>query len=329
MSKDRFTKRQKTASLKDKRLYTFGRIIFILCLLSIVLCPSCKSEAPWTTKNVTLTMNIKTVSAGFIECEFSTNKEAYYLVAIEPARAGYDPMAHQKDFMMLALDSANVEYIQWRNWLLRNGETNIAPFSSHALQYGKTSRFFTNLKPDTEYWVYAFVVNPDKLQPAGKLYLSRVTTKTESIVNVFFEYRVHGYWDYVYPVDARGEIYDHFPYMCDIIDSLELLAQVPASERSTALVDTVAIRYFTKYYETLMNSGIDISSLLNYGVKATNNDGWSSYLEFEKGHTYYKAIVGWDGEMGNNVIYKFKWKGENFEAYFKNEDSFIYDWFDE
>ena len=36
---DRFAKRQKTVSLKDKRLNTVGRIIFVLCLLSIVLCP--------------------------------------------------------------------------------------------------------------------------------------------------------------------------------------------------------------------------------------------------------------------------------------------------
>ena len=36
---DRFAKRQKTALLKDKRPVCIGRIIFVLCLLSIVLCP--------------------------------------------------------------------------------------------------------------------------------------------------------------------------------------------------------------------------------------------------------------------------------------------------
>ena len=302
---------------------------FSIALLFIIMLASCKTEAPWTTKDVNITMEVKTVSAGFIECEFSTNKEAYYLIAIEPARAGYDPMAHQKEFMMLALDSANVEYIQWRNWLLKSGETNIAPFASHALQYGKVNHFFTNLEPSTDYWVYAFVVNPDKLQPAGKLYLARLKTKAESTVNVFFEYRVHGYWDYIYPVDSTGHIYDHFPYMCATRDSLELLELVPASERSTVLVDTVALTYFSDYFEAFMEPGADVSSLLNYGVKAVENDGWNSYLVFEEGHTYYTAIVGWDGVMGNNVIYKFTWTGEDFEAYFKNEDSFIYDWYDE
>lgn len=313
---------------KGKWLRAKGMIFLSVCC-ALFAFHSCKSEPPWTTKNVSLSMDVKTVSAGFIECEFSTDKDAYYLVAIEPARKGYDPLAHQKEFMMLALDSANVVYIQWRNWLLRNGETNIAPFASHALQYGKTIRFFTNLKPDTEYWVYAFVVNPDKLQSAGKLHLERVMTKKESIMNVFFEYRVRGDWDYVYPVDAQGEIYDHFPYMCDIRDSLDIAELVPEAQRSTTPIDSVAIMYFTDYYYTLMTLDADISALLNYGVKAIHNDGWSSYLESPKGHTYYKAIVGWDGEMGNNVIYKFTWKGENYEAYFKNEDSFIYDWINE
>ena len=302
---------------------------FSIALLFIIMLASCKTDAPWTTKNVEITMEVKTVSAGFIECNFSTNKEAYYLIAIEPARTDYDPMAHQKQFMTLALDSANVEYIQWRNWLLKSGETNIAPFASHALQYGDVNHFFTNLAPDTDYWVYTFVVNPDKLQPSGKLYLARLHTKVETEEQVFFEYRVRGYWDYIYPVDSVGDIYDHFPYMCATRDSLELLDEVPESERSTVLVDTVAIWYFSDYFLSFMEPGVDVSPLLNYGVKAVENDGWNSYLCFEEGHTYYTAIVGWDGVMGNNVIYKFTWTGEDFEAYFKNEDSFIYDWYDD
>ena len=36
---DRFAKRQKTASLKDERPVGIGRIIFVLCLLSLFLCP--------------------------------------------------------------------------------------------------------------------------------------------------------------------------------------------------------------------------------------------------------------------------------------------------
>ena len=33
--------------------------------------------------------------------------------------------------------------------------------------------------------------------------------------------------------------------------------------------------------------------------------------------------------MENNVIYKFHWTGEDYEAYYRDEDSFIYDWINE
>ena len=51
------------------------------------------------------------------------------------------------------------------------------------------------------------------------------------------------------------------------------------------------------------------------------NDGSGMSIPFEVNHTYYTAIVSYDGFMGNNVIYRFHWTGENFEAYFTDEDN--------
>lgn len=272
---------------------------------------SCDPEAPWTTNDVDITMSIKTVSAGFVECEFSTNKEAYYLINIEPVRAGYDPMAHQKQFMTLVLDSTNLEYLTWRNTLLRAGETNIAPFASHALNYGSVHRFFTNLEPETSYWVYAFVVDPDKLQPAGKLFLATIKTTDESVVGVYFEYRVKGYWDYIYPVDSLGNIYAHFPYLTLTADSQYIADETLNSPEE----------FFTAYFlEVMANNKTD---KIRYGVNANLHDGWTDDVFFVKDQTYYTAIVGFDGFIGNNVIYKFTWTGEDYEAYFKNEDSIV------
>jgi len=287
-----------------------NKLLFILIVP--VLLVSCSPEAPWTTKNVEINMTVETVSAGFIECSFSTNKDAYYLIAIERARPYYNPMEHQKQFMMLALDSANLAYLQWRNELLKKGESHIAPFSSHALQYGTMKHFFTSLDANTDYWVYCFVVNPETLKPVGKLNLVPVTTGRYS-VDIYFEYRVKGSWDYIYPVDSTGEIYDRYPFLTATEDSAEL----------TDKYDMTAIEYFDTYFATIMKHP-DWIDRLSYGVKVQNNDGWDSDVMFEEGHTYYKAIVGWDGVLGNNVIYKFTWTGEDFEAYFKNEDSLVF-----
>ena len=64
-----------------------------------------------------------------------------------------------------------------------------------------------------------------------------------------------------------------------------------------------------------------ITEFIIYGVKAEEKDGDDSYIQFIENHTYYTAIAAWDGLMGNNVIYKFKWTGENFEAYFTEKTS--------
>lgn len=272
-------------------------------------------------------MSVQTVSAGYIECSFSTSKDAYYLVSCVPVEEGYDPMTHQKQFMTLALDSANVEYINWRYLLLKEGVTPIAPFASHALQYGKVDYFFTNLTPGTDYWVYAFVVNPETLKPAGKLHMMTLTTTETSVVDVRFEYRVRGLWDYIYPIynDSindranYGKINSHFPYLAATRDSLEIAYWYEQEFEEPTLPEL----YFSDLF--LGISKFNLTDHIRYGVQVVENNGVNSDIEFEEGHTYYTAIVSFDGFIGNNVIYKFRWTGEDFNAYFTDEDNIVTD----
>jgi len=291
--------------VKSNRLAVIG----LLALLAL----ACNPEAKWDTNDVTITITPTTVSAGYIECSFSTNKEAYYLVACEPVRTdGPDPMdpKYHKQFMMLALDSANTEYIVWRSFLLQQGEFTVAPFASHCLQYGNIDHFFTNLTPGQDYWIYAFVVDPDKLKPEGKLFIQKLTTSTESKVDVHFDYRIRGLWDYIYPLNPDGKINNHFPYLAATRDSagLAYLGQTPEE-------------YFTELF--LAMSLYDLKDNIRYGVNVVYNDGYSSDEAFEEGHTYYTAIVSFDGFIGNNVIYQFTWTGEEMEAYFTEKNSIV------
>ena len=286
-------------------------IFFLLLIPCSLFLASCDPEAKWETKDVEIGMDVHTVSAGFIECNYSTSKDAYYLVACVEAKPDIDPMEHQKQFMMLALDSANVEYLAWRNTLLQNGEFNIAPFSSHTLQYGPVDYFFTGLIPETDYWVYAFVVNPEKMEPAGKLYLQRVQTKSESIVDVHFDYRVKGRWDYIYPVDSLGNIYGQFPYIATTCDSITIAQDTAyAGDPILYFIDWTIERFIDKSKANVF-----------YGVHTVENDGWSSSVEFEAGHTYYTAISGYDGSFKQTTIYKFTWTGDSCNYFFHDTDS--------
>lgn len=282
-----------------------------IALLFIIMLSSCNPDAPWTTQNVSVRMHTRVVSAGYAEVSFSTDRDAYYFIDCVPVREGENPLEHPKQFMMLALDSAYTAYIEWRNWLLKEGEFNIAPFSSHMLQYGAVDRFFTNLKPETDYWVYAFVVNPEKLEPVGKLYLETITTTDHSIMDVHFEYRVRGLWDYIYPLNPDKNINNSYPYLAATQDSAYLTDVEKQSPEE----------YFSSLFDMLAKAGA--VSDIRYGVQAVQNDGINSFVLFEQGHTYYTAIAGFDGVVGGGVIYKFTWTGEDFEAYFTDEDNIV------
>lgn len=284
-------------------------ILYILLVL-LTCFGACNPNARWETDDVQITMNIKTVSAGFVECDFSTNKDAYYLIAIDTVHPYFDPHTHQKQFMMLALDSANVTYLQWRNDLLKNGEFNVAPFASHALQYGDITHFFTGLLPNTDYWVYAFVVDPETMKPRGKLYITEITTTFNSQVDIHFNYRVKGNWDYTYPIDSAGNIYSNFPYVGTTRDSVEIA-------ESGYDIDV----YFNTWI--LEQFLFPEQAKVFYGVKAIENDGIGSHTVFQKGKTYYTAISGFDGSFKQLVVYKFTWHGDTTNYFFTEDDSVL------
>lgn len=272
--------------------------------------PSCNPEAPWSTKHVRIQMQVENLSAGFAECSVATNKEAYYLVGITYSGGKLDPATEDQLFMQQALDSAYKDYQEWRQALEAQDISPIAPFSSHSLLYGSTTRFFTGLLPDTEYWIYAFVVNPDKLTPAGQLYIEKIRTLEESKMNVHFDYRVKGYWDYIYPINEDGSIEERFPYVATTRDSLDI-----ASDEHNFSPEIYFDVWLFSYF-----MAANYAPLL-YGVKAIYNDGFNSFLEFQPGHTYYTCISGFDGSFRQMYLYKFTWTGEDFEAYFSNEDN--------
>ena len=300
--------------------------IYNLQLALLVMLASCNPEARYETKNVEIRMSIQTVSAGFIECDFSTNKGAYYLIACVPAEEGVDPTKNPKQFMTLALDSANREYLDWRNDLLKKGEFNIAPFASHALHYGDINHCFTGLWFSQDYWVYAFVVDPVAMKPVGKLYLEKVTTEFESIMSIRFDYRIKGLWDYIYPMDSlSGAIQTHFPYVTVTCDSVDLDAQIMLlnSLDIYSFVSTPQ-EYFAVWLLNLSANPEEKVDIL-YGVSARENDGYSSPFEFQEGHTYYTFIGGYDFSIRQNTLYKYRWEGDSTELYFSEKDNIAWE----
>lgn len=283
-------------------------LVYVLFAMALV---ACKTEAPYKLDaDTVIKIDIRQVSAGFAEGEFTPDREAYYLVSIDKVVPDINPMAYSKQFMQLALDSAYKEYISWRYNLLALGVPvhQIATFKDHALQYGSSHYFANYLDPNSDYWVYAFAVNPETNKPVSKLFMETIHTKEKSEVPCRFRYRIKDYWDYVYPIDTiTGDILPNFPYAVATIDSVSLrkvLADWPEAMQYPA-------NFFVDSLQKLLKKR-DYNARILYGVYAHNNNGvgdGTSDTEFEEGITYYTGMGGVDGGLveGQNGIYKFTW----------------------
>lgn len=300
----------------------FAYILFVAALVA------CNPEAPYTLDaDASVEIKVHQVSAGFIEAEFVPDREAYYMVAADRVVAGIDPQKYSKQFMQMALDSAYKEYIGWRYDLLRDGVPvhQIAKFKDHALQYGSTRYFANYLEPNTDYWVYAFVVNPETNKAVSKLFYQTVHTKEKSVVACQFRYRIKDTWDYVYPIDTANNIISNFPYAGATMDSValwEAVADWPEELRSPAAFFTDSL------HRMIRNHNYDARIL--YGVYAHNNNGYgdgTSSTCFKEGVTYYTAFAGVDGGdvSGQNGIYKFTWHPD-MDTIFEPRQSLGFNW---
>lgn len=278
---------------------------------------ACDPQVEANTINVNITVDIKKVSAGYIKVDFTTNKKAFYLTGIHPVRKEIGNIQnYAKQFMLLALDSAYVDYLYWRNQQLQDLIPFIADFASHSLNYGNTNQYFTLLQPNTEYWVYAFVVDPTSNKPSGSLFIETITTLETSSTPVFFEYRIEGKWDYVYPKDIEGNIDSHTPWVGETIDSITLREQnwrVPGE-------------YFFDRFKNVYNRDYD---RILYGIFAHKNDGSEDGVSntlYEVGKTYYTAMAALDAPLifplPDSIynVYRFTWMGDSTELYFTPAD---------
>lgn len=282
-----------------------------IILLGLVLV-ACSPEPPYELDAETkIQIDLHQVSAGFIEVEFTPDRQVYYLAAIDKVIPGVNPADYAGQFMQLALDSAYKEFINWRYELLLKAVPvhQIANFKDHALQYGNTNYFAPYLEPDTDYWLYAFVVNPETNKAVSDLFLKTIHTKAKSEIPCKFRYRIKDTWDYIYPIDTiTGQTISNFPYAASTMDSVALAQYIAAHPD---LMPPTPAGFFTDSLHRQIQNRSESSRVL-YGVYAHNNNGYgdgTSSTCFEDGVTYYSAFAGVDGGLveGQNGIYKFTW----------------------
>lgn len=321
---------------KKQLINLVPRSLFFGVLALLFICNACQPEVVAHTDNVEITIDVKNVSAGFAHVSFQPNKEAFYLIGIQPVQENIDPQKVAKHFMLLALDSAYLDYLQWRNQHLNNLTPFVADFASHSLHYGVEEHFFTFLESGKDYWVFAFAVDHHANKPVGKLFCETIHTNDTSSIPVYFHYRVEGKWDYVYPMDRMdtiGEIITYVPWVGETVDSVSI---------REAGFDKPGHYFFNRFLELSREDNPRVF----YGISVVENNGeaeHSSAINFEVGKTYYTGMAALDAPLDSMIIedgviinppsplifdiYRFVWQGDSTDLYFTPAQCTHGEWF--
>ena len=278
--------------------------IIIPLLAAVAALSGCNGFAKYNTKNVTIKVDIADISSGYICADFEPSKDAYYIAGAMEITDEYDPVNKPDHFMTLMADSLYRQYLDWRYEYLKDQVSYVADFSSHSLMYGATTRYFVDVEPDTDYWVYSFVVDPNSNQPCGDLYLTTVHTTAVHDGRLFFEATTDdetGFYVYPYSLDT-GELSDDIPYTYDIAYSYEIFTY-----QGQTLEDGIR-KYCDNLYATIVRYNL-LSSWMAFGVDYEDQSEW-----LLDGVESYLIIGEFDGGIVNRTVYRFTWhEGEKIE----------------
>lgn len=289
-------------------------ILYLASLLTVLCLTSCDPDAKYYTKKVSIKIEQKRKSLGYVEAEFTTNKEAYYYMNILPdSNTEYVNLMRKnpKQFMSLMIDSAYVEYVEWRYSFLKSGVTTVADFASHSLRYGPVKKFFQNLKEGSKYHLFAFAVDAESNKPIGELYTLDVETLTHQAVNIHFNARVSGNWFYIYPLDEKNSVIDYSPYVWSYID--EEFFEEKYEKNPEAFLRFLLYGDEEEGYVDITD---DISSM---GIDVDNDN---DRQVLESGMTCYIIIASLDGGINKITEYKFVYNGPQteFELIYGRDD---------
>lgn len=260
------------------------RIAEIICLFALVLM-GCNPESEYQTKPVEIELEVpdEQLTAGTVGVNIRPKDDrVYYYCNVMPAADFHH--TNYSNFMTYVLDKAYRDYLDWRSSLLQTDIDYVATFASHCLSYGLDSRTFTGLKPETEYLVYAFCVNPDTRVQMGDLYMLRFTTRpyreSQMIFTYSIEHKEDGVWLTLEP-SADTE-----PFIWDLVkdDEVEGKGLTPQG-----YVEQVAGMYHA-------TGQTPVSSV--YGFVPYN---MSDFLS--EGERYCLMVVGYNGDFTTGLYH--------------------------
>lgn len=248
-----------------------------------------ETETEFLKKPVTIDLQIaEHTLAGtkvYIEAVPSRD-EVYYVWDVTPCERIDNFNRSEKAYMDLVIDGLYAQYINWRHGLLEAGEPFVGSFANHSLSYAKTNYFFTDLKPETDYYVWGFCVNAENNKPMGPLYKKKFRTKSlpspDFRSSMTFEFEVNG--KNVLVVPSEEDVDDYFVW--SIITISELVTEFGGDTEKWVL----------SYYKDLMQSDTMRKAMCRGLTKFGYN--------FQPGETYVVAATAYELNFEKTLFYR-------------------------
>ena len=157
------------------------QLIYIVCLAIAIT--ACEVNPPYTTKGTTFSFQVDNQlgTQATITATPEDDRGYYYFGVIEAER--YRQAQSDEQLMTLITDSLKRTYNAWLEYQKIIAELQgVEPspyatdFCSFTLIYGEHRKSFYMLSPETDYYAFAFSVNPENNMPIGTLSKQLFTT---------------------------------------------------------------------------------------------------------------------------------------------------------
>lgn len=272
---------------------------FAAIISALILLGACTTKSKYHLYSAELDIELLDITPGYIYARFYSTEVTYYVTGCMKVNDQYDPVGKPRQFMTLMVDSLYQDYLRWRYDYLKDQEDYIADFASHSLQYGESEKYFQNLEPCTNYWIYAFVVDPDKKEPSTDvIWMETVTTDSLAIHRAYFDTRIQGTYFYMYPrSEENGPILEDVPYTGVVVDSASVADIYPPKTPDSFMAS------LDRYLDMTYISAVELKTLpsITYtGVKQVNYSG-----RWEHGKVYYILTGEIQGGIVNRAFFRF------------------------
>ena len=177
--------------------------VFMVNVLLLGITYSCNlnTESIYSTKPTKLNVEMAKLMDIFAYIRIRPeDSRCYYFYQVKSTEEVEKMTVNEAEYMQNCIDSLYCDYQAWHE-IYEKSSAFIADFASYSFYYGNSSKYFLLLKPNTEYQLLSFSVDPKKRKALGDLQRYKFTTtplNTTYVSPMVLDFQVEMY-------DYKGE----------------------------------------------------------------------------------------------------------------------------